>query len=261
MRALSFKRSVALNNSHVLWVVIPARNEEENIVACLDSFLDQTDNHFRIIVVDNGSTDRTKTHVIDWIHYHPMILVDIVNESNPGIGRACRAGCKLALKSGAKILGRTDADTLVDKNWVKETRKSLIGGNDFVAGRCMALPTERSFGLRLKSTMLWVLVQLLVVRGRFRRGLPLSIVVMVGHNLALTAELYQVVGGFTILDVKEDVELHNRILRRTRNGCYNPHMISYTSLRRIKEMGLIKTFLWYVRKQRHPRRRKHNRLG
>jgi succinoglycan biosynthesis protein ExoA len=40
-------------------VVIPARNEESTILACLQSVLEQEFSDLEVIVVDNGSTDRT----------------------------------------------------------------------------------------------------------------------------------------------------------------------------------------------------------
>jgi len=41
-------------------VIIPARNEEEYIAACLDSLMKQTKKPFEIVVVTNNSTDKTK---------------------------------------------------------------------------------------------------------------------------------------------------------------------------------------------------------
>jgi Glycosyl transferase family 2 len=40
-------------------VIVPARNEEACLGACLESLVDQTGASFEIIVVDDGSTDRT----------------------------------------------------------------------------------------------------------------------------------------------------------------------------------------------------------
>lgn len=41
-------------------VVVPARNEEEHIAACLASILDQSHADFEVLVVDGASTDRTR---------------------------------------------------------------------------------------------------------------------------------------------------------------------------------------------------------
>src|SRR5450755_2060694 len=41
-------------------IIIPARNEEANLGACLESLTTQTGLAFEIIVVDDASTDRTR---------------------------------------------------------------------------------------------------------------------------------------------------------------------------------------------------------
>jgi GT2 family glycosyltransferase len=75
-------------------VVIPVRNEEERIVACLDSVLTQ---HYpcEIIVVDGGSTDRTPER----ISQYPEVSL---TTSAPGRGTQIAAG--VAASSGDTIL-------------------------------------------------------------------------------------------------------------------------------------------------------------
>ncbi|HZD95896.1 MAG TPA: glycosyltransferase family 2 protein, partial [Candidatus Sulfotelmatobacter sp.] len=41
-------------------VIVPARNEEDCIGRCLESLVSQKGIDFRITVVDDGSTDRTR---------------------------------------------------------------------------------------------------------------------------------------------------------------------------------------------------------
>ena len=41
-------------------VIVPARNEEECLGACLQSLVGQAGVGFEIVVVDDGSTDRTR---------------------------------------------------------------------------------------------------------------------------------------------------------------------------------------------------------
>jgi glycosyltransferase involved in cell wall biosynthesis len=41
-------------------VIVPARNEETSLGACLESLVSQTGVDFEIILVDDGSTDRTR---------------------------------------------------------------------------------------------------------------------------------------------------------------------------------------------------------
>src|SRR5215470_5993271 len=48
------------DNQHPLVsVIVPARNEAENLPACLKSILVQDDVPFEVIVVDDNSTDKT----------------------------------------------------------------------------------------------------------------------------------------------------------------------------------------------------------
>jgi hypothetical protein len=65
--------------------------------------------------------------------------------------------------------------------------------------------------------------------------------------MALTAELYGRVGGFTADPIHDDdIELQDRILALATNGTYNTKMVVFTSLRRSKDMGLFGTVRWYL---------------
>ena len=66
-------------------VVIPERNEAVNIENCLSSIAASTYPDFEIIVVDNGSTDRTAQLARD-------SGARVVEEPRKGYGSACLAG-------------------------------------------------------------------------------------------------------------------------------------------------------------------------
>ncbi len=46
-------------------VILPVRNEEKNIRACLNSLINQTYKNYEIIVIDDNSTDNTRAIVLD----------------------------------------------------------------------------------------------------------------------------------------------------------------------------------------------------
>ena len=48
-------------------VIVPVRNRSGVIVRCLDSVAAQTHAAVRLIVVDNGSTDESRSVVPDWL--------------------------------------------------------------------------------------------------------------------------------------------------------------------------------------------------
>ncbi len=73
-------------------LIVPARNEETNIVAMLEAL---PKGYFRhVIVADNGSTDRTA----DLAREHGAT---VVHESQPGYGAACQAGLSWIDRLGA----------------------------------------------------------------------------------------------------------------------------------------------------------------
>src|ERR1700720_3670975 len=89
-------------------VIVPARNEEVCLGACLGSLAGQTGVSFEIIVVDDASTDRTR----EIAEAFPSVRV--VNAGPPPAGwsgknNAMAAGSKLA--RGEWLLF-TDADTI-----------------------------------------------------------------------------------------------------------------------------------------------------
>ncbi len=83
------------------WVVIPAYNEERNI----SRIIKKTKRYVsEVIVVDDGSTDRTKQF---GENAGAVVLRHIVNL---GKGAALKTGCDFAVKKGAKFIIALDAD-------------------------------------------------------------------------------------------------------------------------------------------------------
>lgn len=93
-----------------LSLIIPVYNEECHIQECLDAVAAQTRMPDEVIVVDNNCTDST----IELANQYPFVTV--IKESNQGRGYARSAGFNIA---HGDILGRIDADSRIDPNWVE----------------------------------------------------------------------------------------------------------------------------------------------
>jgi len=89
-------------------IIIPARNEEANLPACLESLTAQSGVRFEIIVVDDASTDRTH-EIADSFGLVQMISPSPLRENRTGKNNALIAGAKQAR---APWLLFTDADTV-----------------------------------------------------------------------------------------------------------------------------------------------------
>ncbi|HEV2339832.1 MAG TPA: glycosyltransferase [Patescibacteria group bacterium] len=96
-------------------VVIPAFNEEKYLAACLQSLKEQTEKPDEIIVVDNNSTDNTAGIARSF-------GARVVNEKIQGMIPARNLGFDEARYD---IIARTDADTYLPKNWLKQIKNAF----------------------------------------------------------------------------------------------------------------------------------------
>ena len=104
--------------------VIPAYNEESYIDDCIDSIERNAYGHFHeILVVDNGSTDRTASIAKS----RPKVRV--VFEPNRGITHARQRGMESA---SGDILAYIDADTRITKEWIGVVKNSFNEYSDTI---------------------------------------------------------------------------------------------------------------------------------
>jgi rhamnosyltransferase len=94
-------------------IIIPAKNEETNITACLDAIFKQDAGcKFEIIVIDSGSTDRT----VDLVKQYPQVKLITIEPAEFGHGKTRNLGAGLAAGDYIVFL---NADALpVDNNWL-----------------------------------------------------------------------------------------------------------------------------------------------
>ena len=103
---------IELLSSPKVSLLIPARNEEENIAQCLEHLANQNYKNLEIIVLDDESSDRTAEIVGEIQKEYPIINI-INGEALPdgwtGKNWACH---QLAENASGEILIFTDADTM-----------------------------------------------------------------------------------------------------------------------------------------------------
>jgi len=129
------------NNEPLISIVIPAYNEEENILKALFS-LSETNTKYpiEIIVVNNNSSDQTENLVIS-------CNVTCITEKKQGIVHARNAG--LAVAKGEYLL-TADADTIYPADWIDDMVNPLIKNKSISVtyGKFCFIPigkTTRSF--------------------------------------------------------------------------------------------------------------------
>ena len=237
--------------SDVLWVVIPAYNESRYISQCLMGFAGQTDKHFRIVLVDNASTDDTVEVARAVAEQHGLQL-DIVTEPHKGTGWACRTGFRFAIDNGAVTLARTDADCAPDKAWVAEMRRQFMKGYDFIGGLVKPYRHE-SFFPKLRFRVAFSIIRLAIYHRHLKQGGTIRRLVMSpGANLAITTDLYSAIGGFSKTSIEtqhEDLDLSERALKAAKRVTECRRAVIYTSSRRLMKLGLRGTLKWYGKQE------------
>ncbi|MEU3727570.1 glycosyltransferase family 2 protein [Streptomyces sp. NPDC031705] len=240
-----------------LWVVVPAYNEAASVGGTLAALAAQRDTAFSLVVVDNASTDGTARIVREFARSAPF-PVELVREPEPGAGTAADTGFRHAVRAGARLLLRTDADCLPAPDWTAVARAEFGRGAEVLCGRSVPRRDERP-GFA-EARLLPALVRLSALYGRWRpahRGprYRAPYVLCHGHNLGITAELYLRCGGTPrerLEEGSEDVTLLNRAREHSARIVRAEHLVVESSLRRLRSWGARRTLLWYWDRRYRP---------
>jgi len=107
-------------------VIVPAYNEEVVISKSIKSLIEQSYSNLEIIVVDDGSTDRT-SEVAKYYEKHPKNkTVKVFRKENGGKANAINFGIK---HSTGELIMVVDADSKLDKNAVALMQQHFANEN------------------------------------------------------------------------------------------------------------------------------------
>jgi chlorobactene glucosyltransferase len=180
-----------------LFVLIPARNEAENIAACLDGLRAQVWERFTLLVLDDGSEDGTGGLVEQAAQEDGRIRLLRGEPIPPGwAGKvwACRQLGEAALAQGADWILFLDADTRAQPELVGRT---LAYAQQTGAGMVSTFPYQvtGTFWERVVLPMLhFLIVTFLPVRLVWESPFP-TLVAACGQFELFSAEAYRAVGG------------------------------------------------------------------
>lgn len=103
-------------------VIIPAYNAEKYVLNALESVRSQTCQDFEIVVMNDGSTDRTHETLLKYRDEHPEISINVLTQENQGIGWA-RNNCIFQAKG--KYVALLDADDIWFPNKLERIKAYL----------------------------------------------------------------------------------------------------------------------------------------
>ena len=103
-------------------VIVCSYNGAQTLEACLSSLLQIDYPDYEIVLVDDGSTDRTP-EIIDRFRSQPKLVP--VRQKNMGLSYARNVGAHTAT---GEILAYTDGDCMADPDWLYYLVGTLLGG-------------------------------------------------------------------------------------------------------------------------------------
>lgn len=185
-------------------VIVAARNEEENILRCLESLneLEYQEGKLEIILVDDRSTDSTGK-IIDEFISDKSRFKKIITKKEIGTlkGKTNALANALEVATGDVIL-TTDADCTVHPLWVK-TIASFYTGNVALVNGFTTQETHNGFSGMQAIDFVYLLT---VASGTININQPIS---CIGNNMSYLRKAYFEVGGYESLpfSVTEDFNL------------------------------------------------------
>ena len=200
-------------------VIIPARNEERVIAACIDSVVANDYPFLEVIVVDDRSTDGTAVVVGS---YGPGVRLVQVTSSDEGLANKKRALAAGVAHASGEIIMTTDADCTVPQSWIRTSTAYFEPDVGMVTGPVLYRRTNAPLA-RLQALEFLGLVALgggLVGAGRPH--------LCNSANLAYRREAYFEVGGYDGLEAVstgDDEMLMHRIAYESRwkvRSCMSP---------------------------------------
>jgi cellulose synthase/poly-beta-1,6-N-acetylglucosamine synthase-like glycosyltransferase len=180
-------------------VIIPARNEENNIAACLDSLTEQDypKDLFEIIVADDHSTDKT-AGIVSRYAGAGIILLELKKEvtDSPQTSGSKKAAITAAIKkSTGTLIITTDADCLFPKKWLS----TLVSFYETYNPVFIAAPVK--FSTEKKALHIFQSLDFLSLQGITAASVFDGFHTMCnGANLAYEKKAFETVGGFDGID-------------------------------------------------------------
>lgn len=104
------------NDNTMLWIIIPVHNRKEFTHKCLISLRRQTFGDFKVIVIDDGSTDGTKEMLATEF---PEVRV-LAGDGNLWWTKATNRGVKYAIEHDAKYILTLNNDTIAAEDFLEK---------------------------------------------------------------------------------------------------------------------------------------------
>lgn len=228
-------------------VLIPARNEETTLPACLASMegLNYPSDKMEFVIGDDQSGDKTAEIIYKWAKAASnRIGLTIKPASSPHqINGKANALAQLTKIATGDYYLFSDADCIVNPMWAKEMIGSFSEGNGMVMG-ITTVQTANLFSA-MQTIDWWITLGMIKVSSDIGH-LPTGM----GNNMLVSKEAYHAVGGFERLtfSLTEDYALAQALIGK---GYRLSHQVSAGSLVKTKAIGSFSGLLMQRKRWMH----------
>jgi cellulose synthase/poly-beta-1,6-N-acetylglucosamine synthase-like glycosyltransferase len=203
-------------------VLVPAHNEERVIAATLRSLLQSDYPTFEVIVIDDGSSDRT-AHIVADIAKADARVQLLTQPRNLGKAHALNAGIALARADHLVIV---DADTVTDPHFLEYITAPLIGESaDAVAGNVKVGNRQHGHVVVKLQSIEYVCVLNAIRASQDRSNM---ITTIPGAAGAMRRSAVQSIGAYSASTRAEDADLTLRLVNMGYRVRYEPRAIART---------------------------------
>lgn len=115
-----------MSKNALVSVIIPCYNNESYITETIQSVLDQDYATFEILVVNDGSSDKSEVVIYNIIEQHPTYKIKYLYQDNAGPSKARNNGAKLA---SGKYLLFLDGDDKIHPSYLSKCLEILENNN------------------------------------------------------------------------------------------------------------------------------------
>lgn len=200
-------------------VLIPAFNEEQVIVRAINGVLDSRDVRVSVIVIDDGSKDRTSAVVTEAFADEPRVR--LLTLENGGKARALNRALALV---DSEILIALDADTQFEPTTIARLARW------FVDPRLGAVAGNAKVGNRVNLVTRWQALEYITAQNLERRALARlgAMTVVPGAVGAWRTSTLRAVGGYPADTLAEDQDLTIAIQRAGWTVQYDQDAVAWT---------------------------------
>lgn len=185
-----------LTDQPLVSVLIPARNEENNIKKCLDSFLNQSYKNYEILVLDDNSTDKTYEIVKNLAKQHPDKIKLYSGKPLPPDWRGKSFAMQQLLDyANGEYYLFTDADTIHTNHSISLMMSNILHHNaDLVSGYIKQ--KTKTFGEKITIPLIYLLTGLVIPLWMNQKSKLSIFSTAIGQFIGVKAKSFKSFGGY-----------------------------------------------------------------